>query len=290
MSRRVLITGATGVLGRAIITRLSSNPRGDLVIYSPGRRDELDPLDLRYCEQIFDAIIRTKPDLIIHLAATFSSDFDEAFTVNVNSAWHILKTIEELSLSTRVLLIGSAAEYGVVSADENPIMESRSLRPVSIYGLTKAWQTDLGYLYATRGVNVVMARIFNLIGPHLSERLFIGRLHRQIKELLSGDRKKIEVGPLSAVRDYISVNDAVTQLLAIADYGEAGEVYHVASGEPITMRDLLAQELAAHGLEDSIVIEGVGLSNRQGYDVPSIYAEMSKTMSLLKKWGCHVTN
>jgi GDP-4-dehydro-6-deoxy-D-mannose reductase len=287
MSRRVLITGATGALGQALMTRLVAN-QSDLVVFAPSRSEGCDQLDLRHHDQIVRTIECARPDLIIHLAATFSSDFDEAYAINVNAARHMLKAVEDLGFSTRVVLIGSAAEYGLVSVEENPIGENRVLRPVSIYGMTKAWQTELAYVYASRGVDVVVARLFNLIGPGLSERLFIGRLHKQIEELRRGERERIEVGSLSAVRDYISTDDAITQLLAIADYGEVGEVYHVASGEPVTMRELLARELAAHGLHESIVVEGVDLSNRRGYDLPSIYAEISKTVALLRKRGTHL--
>lgn len=284
MSKRILITGATGALGQAIIARLAANSR-DLVIFAPGRSDDSNPLDLRCQDQIVRTIERTRPDLILHLAATFSNDYEEAYELNVNAAWHILKAVEELAFSTRIVLIGSASEYGLVSAEENPIVVNQVLRPVSIYGMTKAWQTELAYVYAARGVNVLVARIFNLIGPGLSERLFIGRLYKQIEELRQGKREQIEVGSLSAVRDYISIDDAITQLLAIADHGEAGEVYHVASGEPVIMRQVLVRELAAHGLDASVVVEGVNLSNRRGYDVPSIYAEISKTIALIKKNG-----
>lgn len=216
MSRRVLITGASGTLGQALMTRLAANP-SDVVIFAPSRSNDCDPLDLRHRDQIVHTIERTRPDLIMHLAATFSNDFDEAYAVNVNATRHMLKAAEDSGLSTRIVLIGSAAEYGLVSVEENPIVEGRVLRPVSIYGMTKAWQTELAYVHAIRGVDVVVARIFNLIGSGLSERLFIGRLYKQVDELLRGERVRIEVGPLSAVRDYISIDDAITQLLVIAD-------------------------------------------------------------------------
>jgi nucleoside-diphosphate-sugar epimerase len=282
MTRTVLITGSTGALGRALIRRLRADPTG-INVFAPTRHDLYDPLDLRDKDQIERTVKRVRPNLILHIAATFSSDFDEAYAVNVVATRHLLSAIEGTSLPARVVLIGSAAEYGAVSADENPINEDRVLRPVSIYGLTKAWQTELAYHHATRGSDVVVARVFNLTGPHMSEQLFIGRLHRQIDEIRRGQRMRIEVGPLSAIRDYLPIDDAVEQLLAVADFGEAGEVYHVASGIPIIMRELLRRELAAHGLSDSIVAEGIGLSNRSGYDVPSIYADISRTTELLKR-------
>lgn len=289
MSRRVLITGGGGALGRALKSRLLTQPR-DCIIFAPGRENADDFLDLRDRDQIVRVMERTRPDLILHLAATFSNDFDEAYAVNVAAARHLLEAVDASFQLARVVLVGSAAEYGAVTTEENPISEEHVLRPVSIYGITKAWQTELAYLHASRGTDVVVARIFNLVGPHLSERLFVGRLHKQIDEFRRGERVQIEVGPLSAIRDYLSIEDAVSQLLAVADFGEAGKVYHVASGQPVIMRELLARELAAHELDESIVVEGAALTNRRGHDVPAIYADVSRTTALLKRWESHVEN
>jgi nucleoside-diphosphate-sugar epimerase len=281
MKRRLLVIGSTAALGQALMMRLGANPE-DFIVYAPTRSHDSSSLDLRYHDQIKNAIQRTCPDLIINIAATFSNNFDEAFSVNVNASRLILETVKDIGLSTRVVLIGSAAEYGIVSAQDNPIKEDRVLRPVSIYGMSKAWQTELALMYASSGVNVVVARVFNLSGPGLSDRLFIGRLHKQISEILGGSRQCIEVGSLSSIRDYISLDDAVTQLLVIANYGIAGEVYHVASGQPTTMREVLVCELNRFGLSDSIVEEKAELSNRSGHDVPIIYANISKTANLIK--------
>lgn len=287
MTRRVLVTGATGALGQALARRLRTSP-ADFKVFAPARSQHEDSLDLHDCNQIARAIESTRPDLIMHLAATFSNEFDEAYAVNVAATRHMLNAVEASGRPVRIVLVGSAAEYGPVAPSENPIREDHVLRPVSIYGITKAWQTELAYFYASRGANVVVARIFNLFGPSLSERLFVGRLHKQIDELRRGERTRIEVGPLSAIRDYLAIDDAVTQLLAVADFGEAGKVYHVASGQPVAMRELLVRELAAHGLHESIVVEGADLTNRRGYDVPSIYADIGRTAVLLKKQELHV--
>lgn len=282
MTKRVLITGAEGALGRALTSRLRK-ASSDAVLFTPGRCGADDSLDLLHRDQIQRTIENTCPDLILNLAATFSNDFDEAYAVNVAATRHFLEAIEASGRRVRVVLVGSAAEYGPVMPKENPISEDHVLRPVSVYGLTKAWQTELAYLYAYRGLDVVVARIFNLVGPNLSDHLFVGRLHKQIGEIRRGVRSRIEVGPLSAVRDYLSIDDAVTQLLAVSNYGDAGKVYHIASGQPITMRDLLVRELSAHGLDESIVVEGAALTNRRGYDVPVIYADMTRTNALLEK-------
>lgn len=281
----VLVTGASGALGKAVIARLRefSHYR---VIATSRREDAVSDyrLDVRDRIGFVSTISTAEPDLVLHFAATFASDFDEAYAVNVTATKHLLDAVEQSRRRTRVLLVGSAAEYGVVRSEESPIREDRVLAPVSIYGLTKAWQTQLAGFFAYRGLDVVVARIFNLDGPSVSERLFIGRLQKQIEEVSAGTKSTIELGPLSAIRDYVSTNEAANQILAIATRAETGKVYHVASGIPVTMRAMLARYLTNNGLDASIVRENTGLSNHTGYDVPVIYADITKTSQLMREW------
>jgi nucleoside-diphosphate-sugar epimerase len=287
--KSILVTGATGALGQAVIGRLRNNVNCRVFATSRHCHDESDIyLDVGDRAQIFAAIKSTAPDLVLHLAATFANDFDEAYAVNVEATKNLLEIVQQLRIGTRILLIGSAAEYGAVRPEENPIREDRTLNPMSIYGLTKAWQTQLASLYASRGVDVVVARIFNLDGPRLSDRLFIGRLQKQIDEVLAGLKPIIELGSLAATRDYISIDDAADQILAIAAHGESGRVYHVASGKPITIRDILIRYLANYKLDASIVRESAALTNRIGYDVPAIYADVTSTMQLMNTWRASV--
>jgi GDP-4-dehydro-6-deoxy-D-mannose reductase len=189
--------------------------------------------------------------------------------------------VKQKSLKTRVVIIGSAAEYGVVNIAENPIRESRLLAPVSVYGLSKSWQSQLIGLYRSAGLDVLGARVFNLYGCGISDLLFAGRVQNQIRDVLDGKKESIEVGQLTAVRDYISTEDAAIQLLAIIQRGLPGEIYHVASGVPVTMQEILQRQLTAVGLSFSIVKESAQFSNRSGYDVPMIYADISKTLEIM---------
>lgn len=284
--KTVLVTGAAGALGQAVIARLREDGHWRVVATSRHCDESIGfQLDVRDSEQFAATINRAGPDLILHLAATFTGDFDDAYATNVEATRHLLDLIQQKSGSRiRVLLAGSAAEYGMVRPEDNPIREDRLLAPVSVYGLTKAWQTQLAGLYASRGVDVVVARIFNLDGGDISERLFIGRLQRQIEEVLAGRKSAIELGPLSAVRDYVSTDEAAEQILAIGTCAESGRVYHVASGVPITMRALLARYLAVYKLDPSIVKEAPELTTHIGYDVPAIYADVTSTMQLVRAW------
>ena len=280
--KSVLVTGGQGALGLAVASHLRSQGYAVICASRSLSRDEGSvKLDVTDSEQVAAALKSIKPSLIFHLAATYESDFDSAFTTNVKGAKNMLAAVEQIGSTTRVVLAGSAAEYGLVSAEENPIREDRLLHPVSTYGLTKSWQTSWGLLCAHQGQDVVIARIFNLDGSGLSVRLFLGRMDQQIREVHEGQRKRIEVGSLTAVRDYVAIEDAAYQLVAIAERGKTGQIYHVASGRPLQMRDLLARRLALQGLDFGIVNEHVSLSSRIGYDVPMIYADITKTHLLL---------
>lgn len=272
---RILVTGASGALGRAVVARLET--LGEQQVVTLGRREE-SGLDLCDRAALLAALDAHSPDLILHLAARFQGELEDLYPINVGVA----KTLLDWAVGreVRVVLVGSAAEYGIVTAADNPIAEDRVLAPVSAYGLSKAWQTQLLGVYAARGVDVVCARVFNLIGPGISSRLFAGRLEDGIRAVLAGEATEIRVGDLSAIRDYLSIDEAARQLLRIAGRGRAGEIYHVASGVPVSMRELARKRLAAAGLSLDVLRESPSDSTHVGHDVPAIHADMRKTQRL----------
>jgi GDP-4-dehydro-6-deoxy-D-mannose reductase len=279
----VLITGGTGALGRAVIAQLQTTD--GCTIRTAGRQRVIDSLRHYNCDLAQPASLRSvldtvKPDLVLHLAATLSADFATAYAVNVASAKAMLDWASDNKTRTRIVLIGSAAEYGKVESHDNPVKEAQVLAPVSLYGMTKAWQSQLLGLYQHQGVDVVCARIFNLTGPGVSTALFAGRIAEQIQQVRDGKRTRIETGSLATTRDYLGTAAAASMVLVIARHGLSGEVYHVASGIPITMRELLLQQLARAGLPAGLISEADGFSNHKGYNVPVIYADMTKTRNL----------
>jgi nucleoside-diphosphate-sugar epimerase len=157
------------------------------------------------------------------------------------------------------------------------------LNPISVYGLTKVYQTQLMRLYhAVHRMDVVMARPFNLLGQGVSPRLFVGRVQQQLESYLKGEISRIALGNLRHRRDYISVEKAVAAYELIMNRGQAGEVYNVGSGRSIAIRELLEKMLAEHGLSMDIVDEQ--LNDESGKpDIKDLYADLSKISRLEKK-------
>lgn len=279
----ILITGATGGFGRIFSNWMER--AGDDQVVITGRtalsRKNYLRCDFERPDEIRALLTKVRPRRIFHLAGNFDNDFSRCLAVNTMSAKHIFDTLLAEDIEARVVLIGSAAEYGVVTPEENPIREDRVLRPVSVYGLTKAYQTQMAHFYAhNHSVDVVVARVFNLLVSGLSERLFLGRLEGMINRLRRGEIEKIELGNLESQRDYISGEEAIRQIDLVANFGRRGEVYNVGSGRPMQMRELLDRMLLAAGLDWSVVRAGGSGGGRAGYDVPVIYADMAKTLAL----------
>jgi len=278
----ILVTGSNGALGRILCQWLAEHSSEDLVSTSRlGGKDGVAQIacDVSDGRQVRDVIGRVRPRMIYHVAGCFTNDFERDYAVNALGAKHLADALLQTRNGARLVLFGSSAEYGEVAPEDNPIKESQDARPVSIYGLTKLIQTQLaGYFARTHGVDVVVARVFNLLIHGLSERLFVGKIERLIGRIAAGEPCRIEVGNLDSVRDYVSGAAALLQIDSIASTGAAGEAYNVASGHPTRMRDLLGTMLRDAGLDWSVVVTGMATTKPAGHhDVPVIYADMTKT-------------
>lgn len=281
-----LVTGAASPLGRSLVARLRARGGGRVVgscrVCLPG--EDFVPCDVTAPGALAELVLSLRPRIVFHLVARYDGPLEDALAVNAGSAQTLLETVARSGLETRVVLIGSAAEYGAVDPGDNPVSVDRALAPISVYGTGKAVQTQIAGHYARdRGVDVVVARPFNLRMPGLSDRLFVGRLERSIEAVRKGHQRTVKVGNLDSVRDYVGIEEALRQLAAIAARGTAGAVYHVASGRPTRIGDLLDQMLGAAGLDRSVVEAAPPQAVRPGYDVPVIYAEIARTLALRAK-------
>ncbi len=215
--------------------------------------------------------------------ASFTNDLEYDSLINAFSSKRIFETIISENLKTRVVVLGSAAEYGAVLPVDNPLPESFLCRPVSVYGMTKLIQTEIAKFYSrTKNVDVVIARIFNLAISGLSPRLFYGKAEAAISSYKKGEITQLEFGNLDAERDYVEIDKAAEQLFAIAEYGFPGEVYNVGSGFPRKIRSILKNMLKNEGLVDAEVVESIpGIIVEKGFDVPVIYADILKVSKLM---------
>ncbi|PIS02454.1 MAG: hypothetical protein COT85_05515 [Chlamydiae bacterium CG10_big_fil_rev_8_21_14_0_10_42_34] len=245
---KVLITGGNGFSATHLHKYLLDDPSQQVICTS--RSD----CDLTVYLAVEELIRKTNPDQIYHLAGSFTNQYEIDYQNNVVSTKNICDALTVLKLPCRVLLIGSAAEYGFAS--NNPTSETSPLNPITIYGLTKVIQTHLmEYYHRSYGLDLVMARTFNLMGKGASTKLFIGNLYHQIEKVKRGELSEITLKNLDDERDYIEISQAVAYYHQIMNQGISSEIYNVGSGKLIKISDLLHSILIENGLDKEIVRE-----------------------------------
>jgi GDP-4-dehydro-6-deoxy-D-mannose reductase len=280
---RVLITGASGFSGRALYKNLSNKKSYELFtsdMVSTSTLNNYSCCDLLDQKSVKELLLKAKPNFIYHLAGTFSNEYERDYAANVLVPKNILEVVREVAKECRVMLVGSAAEYGIVANSENPIKETRALRPASVYGLTKVYQTYLmQYYFNAFDLDIIMARPFNFYGEGMSDTQFVGRVYRQIRALQKGEIKKITVGNLDSGRDYIPIDDTIKHYITIMECGKKGEIYNVGNGVPMKTGVLLNKILDEENVDNKFI--EVAKSERDNiYDVSQVYADIEKLKEL----------
>ena len=247
---RVLVTGANGFVGAHLVAALAA--RGHTVVRSGhGAHDgQTVPLDLHDPLNIRGVIDFARADAIAHLAAqsfvpASIADPLETFAVNATGTLYLLEAVRAARAAgapnPRVLVAGSADVYGSHPAHEYPLKESAALHPANPYAASKVAAEALT-IAAVRsyGLDAVVTRAFNHIGPGQDERFAVASFALQLARIAAGGGPLLLVGNLDAQRDFLDVRDVVAAYVALLESsGDAGEVYNIASGEAPSMKEVL---------------------------------------------------
>ena len=207
------------------------------------------PLDLGDSLNLRGVIDIAQADAVVHLAAQAFvpqsiADPLETFDVNAMGTARLLEAIRAArdagGISPRVLIISTAEVYGAQAPNAFPLKETASLHPANPYAASKVAAEAYALAAArTYGLDVMVARAFNHIGPGQNERFAVASFASQLARIARGGPPELLVGELSAERDFLDVRDVVAAYLALLDRGERGEIYNVCSGSAISIRDVL---------------------------------------------------
>ncbi|MEJ5199264.1 MAG: GDP-mannose 4,6-dehydratase [Anaerolineae bacterium] len=286
---RALITGISGFVGSHLAEYLIAHTDWQIFGTVYGRLDNIAhlrdritiyPAELSRLEVVRFILEETRPDYIFHLAAqpiSALSRIDPWFTLenNIRAQLNVLEAVVQLKLPSRVLVVGSAEEYGKIAPEDLPVDEDTPLRPVTPYGVSKIAQDFLGLQYfLSYGVATVRVRSFNHIGPRQREGFVAADFAKQIAEIEAGKRPpQVVVGDLSAGRDFSDVRDVASAYYLALTRGVPGEVYNIGSGESHTARELLETLIRLSGREVAIVQDPARL---RPVEVPAVMADIRK--------------
>lgn len=257
---RVLITGASGFLGQSLIKYLFGK---NCEIFNLGSSEVKNsthfllksPSDKK---AINDAILEIKPDCVFHLAglAIRDSDILSSFTVNTFFCDYLLQAIDSASLGyhTKIIIVGSAAEYGRIDSSQLPISESLAPNPPTVYGISKLAQTHTALAWQREGKALVIVRPFNIIGANMPDHLAIGSFVKQIKSMSANG--VMRTGTLDSSRDFISVSDVVHLMWELIHIKKAyGETVNLCTGKATPIKDVLNYLIRLSGKKIQLISE-----------------------------------
>lgn len=292
----ILITGGFGFVGRHLIEKLKQNKHVQIFAISRSLLDKnieenkgINIIfgDLKNSSFVLKTVAEIKPDFIIHLAAESSVAYswkepNLSFQNNVNIYLNLLEAVRKLGFKSRILSIGSSEEYGVVDKNEIPIKETIKSNPVSPYAVARMAQSELSKVYVKGfGLDIVSTRSFNHFGETQTDRFVIPSfINKVLGQKYNEYDKKIEVGDLNIVRDFLHVDDVVNAYIILLREGITGEFYNVCSGKGYSLREILV-----HIYEIAEINENYTISEKliRPNDNPIIIGSYEK-LNKLSRW------
>jgi nucleoside-diphosphate-sugar epimerase len=175
------------------------------------------------------ALMVNKPDVIIHCAGEIYNA-DKMFTTNVVMVEEILEWVKR-NPKTRLIQIGSSAEYGPVPRASN---ELDRIDPVDVYQATKGAATLLCQGYARQfDLDICVARIYSGYGPNERDHRLFPKLYRAF---FHNEPMTLRDG----VHDFIYIDDFVRGIdLLLGSTWPAGELVNFGSGVQSSNVDVL---------------------------------------------------
>jgi nucleoside-diphosphate-sugar epimerase len=264
---RLLIIGASGFLGSHV--RRQAGAAG-LAVVTAGRTElpgspSHHRLDLSGDDpaRIAAVITAAAPDAVINCAGATAGDPDVLAAANITGVHTLLTAMLTGRSAARLVHLGSAAEYGRTEPGV-PVAESAPPRPAGAYGATKLAGTRLVELARTAGLDAVVLRVFNPVGPGAPEDGLPGNLATQLRKALACGTD-VRLGSLDVVRDFVDARDvADAALAAAAATALPHPVLNIGSGVGVPARTLVKELLAISGCSVAVHEDAPGSARSAG--------------------------
>ncbi|MDO8143841.1 NAD(P)-dependent oxidoreductase [Isoptericola sp. 178] len=202
-------------------------------------------------------LARSAPDVVVVCAGATAGSRHRLRRANVDLAGRLAGVVARARPRPRLVHLGSAAEYGAVSAP-GPCREDAAAVPTTDYGWSK--------LAGTRAVlaampAAVVLRATTVIGPGC--RGFLGSFCRQVA--LEGPQGVVHVGSLAAARDFVDVADLAAAVVAVAGAPTARPgVYNVGTGRAVPLGHVVERVRAITGFRGRVVSDAPSASTSAG--------------------------
>ncbi len=289
---RIVISGINGFVGHHLARELHG--AGVLVVgigHDATVADEIKDIVEAYHQA---DLITTWPETadvtaVIHLAglAAVGPSFDDPQKyINANSAMvtNLCEYYQKQDKKPRVIVVSSGAIYD--SNQTMPITESGKIGFSSPYAVSKILTENQCAYYHNRGLDCIVARPFNHIGPGQALGFIVPDFYKRLSELADGETT-IEVGNIDTRRDYTDVRDIVRAYakLALAPSLQ-NNLYNVCSGQSLSGSEIL--DKLKNAMDKPDVTFQINPALVRPTDIPEIFGDSSRLQQELD-WKPEIT-
>ncbi len=275
MTKRVLITGITGMVGSHLTDFLLNNTDWNVFGFCRwndnfenlehlfGKINSKDRIHLVYGDlndlpSLLTAVENVDPDYVFHLAAQSypKTSFDaplETLETNILGTAKLLEAIRVLKKDPVIHVCASSEVFGRVPKEFLPIHEEVKFHPASPYAISKVGTDLIGRFYAEAyGLTVMTTRMFTHTGPRRGDVFAESTFAKQIAMIEAGMLPPVlKVGNLDSLRTWSDVRDAVrAYYMLVTENPTAGEYYNIGGTFSCTVREMLDYLLSQSTVEN----------------------------------------
>ena len=275
-----MIIGASGFLGAHVRHRASA---AGAEVVTAGRSELADSPRHRLVDLAeedparFAAVLaEVAPDAVVNCAGATAGTPETLTAANITGTYTLTKAMLLTRRRSRLVHLGSAAEYGRAEPGV-PVTEQVTPRPGAIYGATKLAGTRLVELAAAAGLDAVVLRVFNPVGPGAQQASLPGRLTAELRQA-ARHGTDVRLGSLDAVRDFVDVRDVADAAFAAAAAATLPHVVlNIGSGRGVPVRAMVKQLLAISGCTSTVHEDTQGPG--RSADIPWQQADISRAVA-----------
>ncbi|MET9361112.1 NAD(P)-dependent oxidoreductase [Streptomyces sp. NPDC006632] len=257
---RILVLGHSGYLGGHVARELRALPGVQFLSGGRGPRADL-AVDLATVTPgpLAELLFSVAPDAVVNCAGAVGPQPVALAELNVRAPAVLCAALREAAPRARLVHLGSAAEYGPTGIGER-VTERSATHPTTLYGATKLAGT---LAVTSSGLDAVVLRITNPVGPGAPAAGLPGRLARRLRDL--EPHSVVRLGDLSAHRDFVDARDvAHAAVLAATGGTPVPPVLNVAAGQAVPVRELVRELARVAGFQGQIEEDAEGSDRSAG--------------------------